>query len=101
MRRPRSTPLLAAALLAFLSACASRDEIRAGVYSTAREMGARPLDVRSFAPACPTPTPDAKKLTIADELEAALPTGRPPNTLAEEWERLDEAARACRERTAR
>lgn len=96
MRKAATIWLLAAALLASLPGCASRSAAP-GVHSTALTVGAAPL--RSFAAACPTPTPDARKIIIADELEAAIPTGRPPNVLAEEWERLDEGARICREKS--
>jgi hypothetical protein len=45
---------------------------------------------------CPTPTSSDRLDRIAAELAKALRDGAALNTLATEWERLDEAARACR-----
>jgi hypothetical protein len=50
---------------------------------------------RQLAPACPTPTDVERMKQIATYLETA-PPGEGLDVLATEWERLDEAARACR-----
>lgn len=52
------------------------------------------------APACPTPTPNAKAATIAGYIESAQPAPG-LDTLSTEWERLDDGARACRTGRAR
>jgi len=49
----------------------------------------------ALAPICPTPTPDDKAGAIAGYLEAAPPAAG-LDTLATEWERLDDGARVCR-----
>jgi hypothetical protein len=48
------------------------------------------------APACPTPTSNQKIESIAAYLKKAEATDSGLNTLATEWERLDEGARVCR-----
>ena len=50
----------------------------------------------AFAPACPTPTDAAKIRAIEAEIERAIKAGASPDALATEWERLDQAARICR-----
>lgn len=51
---------------------------------------------RTIAPACPMPTAGGKLRAIEAELDAAIKAGASPDTLATEWERLDDAARICR-----
>ena len=50
----------------------------------------------AYAPACPTPTAAAKLRAIMAEIDRAIKAGVSPDTLATEWERLDEAAMICR-----
>jgi hypothetical protein len=83
---------LAAVLLMCLSACASPPR-EAGLWQELpRQVARQP----SFAPACPVPTDKAGRDLIKGELVAAIAAGVPPNKLATDWERLDDAAQACR-----
>lgn len=80
-------PLIAVVPAAFLSACVS-----AGSDRPIPEAAV----VAALNRVCPTPTPGSVKSKIADELEAAINQGVPPDVLAAEWERLDEGASRCR-----
>lgn len=88
MSRPKSTLLIAAGLMTCLSACVSGP--------LAISEGDKPAARATLAPICPTPTPDERLTKIAGELTAAIKAGVSPDTLAGEWERLDEASRECR-----
>lgn len=50
----------------------------------------------SFAAACPVPTDKGGRDKIAAELMATIEKAVPPDTLATEWERLNDGAKACR-----
>lgn len=50
----------------------------------------------AWRPVCPTATPAALHAVIAGELERSIRAGVPPDRLAVEWERLNAAARICR-----
>jgi hypothetical protein len=105
MRRPRITLSIAAALAMSLTGCGGGPG-RIGV-APHPEFWSAPAPAKpktepktepktAFAPACPTPT-DAERLrAIEAEIEEAIKAGASPDTLATEWERLDEAARICR-----
>lgn len=85
----KPTLLLAAVLMTSLAACASVSSSRPAI-DAGKIAG-------QLSRMCPTPTPDAKLNPILNEIDAAGAAGHPPNVLATEWERLDEAARKCRE----
>ena len=85
MNRPASIWLTAAALAMSLGACTTGSN--SGPVATRGQMAA----------ACPTPTAQGRLAAIAAYLGAA-PAGAGLDALATEWERLDEAARACRRR---
>ena len=89
MRKPKPTLLIAAALLMCLSACAS-------VTGAALPNSAPQARRAQLAPMCPTPSNSASLAQIEGELSRAIAAKVPPNVLAREWERLDEAARKCR-----
>jgi hypothetical protein len=58
-------------------------------------------NMRSFALSdgrvCPTPTPQTLYDDIAGEIERGIKAGAPPDTLATEWERLNNGAQICGE----
>lgn len=89
MPRPRSTPLIVAALATLLAGCAS------GLRSPALTERAGASIGRQIAIVCPTPTDVERMKQIATYLETTLP-GPGLDALATEWERLDAAARTCR-----
>lgn len=90
MRSARSTAVIAAVLAMFLAGCGP-EQVKTAVLTGNREA------IRAqIARACPSPTTPERLNRIVDELRAANAAGVPPNTLATEWERLDEGARACR-----
>lgn len=104
MNKKKSTPLLAATLAMFLSGCALAPDGRSPVFPA----GTNPLALvypsrdsketearAKVARACPTPTPVKSLPAIERELVAAIAAGAAPDTLATEWERLDEGARKC------
>lgn len=76
MRSVKTTTLIAAALMLSLSGCVT----------------ALPSPTANI---CPWPTPRPKLEIIADYLNRA-PADPGLDTLATEWERLDEGARICR-----
>lgn len=88
MNRLVSMPLIAATLLTFLAGC-DPDSKRLAIREGTQARGA-------IAPACSTPTNRDKQVTIAGEIDGAIKAGASIDTLATEWERLDEAARTCR-----
>ncbi|WWT39809.1 hypothetical protein [Microcystis phage Mwe-JY25] len=95
MSRPGSTPRIMAALAASLTlwlAGCQHPRPEPGWAAVAQAVKQR----TAWASACPTPTERAKLVRIKGELEAAIAAGIPPDTLAEEWIRLDAAAHACR-----
>lgn len=93
MRRHKTTPLIAAGLAAFLTGC----ETLPGKGALAvNEPGSLLAVARTIAPACPAPTAAARLRAIQAELETGIKAGAAPDALAEEWERLDQAARICR-----
>jgi hypothetical protein len=93
MRRHKTTPLIAAGLAAFLTGC----ETLPGESALAvNEPGSLLAVARAIAPACPAPTAAARLRAIQAELEAGIKARAAPDALAEEWERLDQAARICR-----
>lgn len=89
MHRPRSMPLIAAALAMSLAGCVSVSR------SPALNEQAGASISRQIAPACPTPTDLDRMKAIAAYLETA-PPGPGLDVLSTEWERLDAAARTCR-----
>ncbi len=84
--------LTVAALLLSLTACA-RPGPEAGLSFDPDFNKPQP---RPFALACPTPTRAADKRKIAAELIATIDRAVPPDTLATEWERLNDGAISCR-----
>jgi hypothetical protein len=97
MRKPRITLPIVVALVMCLSACAAGPG-RIGI-APEPEFWSTPAKAEpktAFAPACPTPTDAARLRAIEAEIERAIKVAVSPDTLATEWERLDEAARICR-----
>jgi hypothetical protein len=97
MRRLKTTLLIAAALAVSLSACETAPS-KTGItpepdFWTPPK---REPPKAAFAPACPTPTAAVKLRAIEAEIERAIKAGAAPDTLATEWERLDQAAMICR-----
>lgn len=90
MRNLRSMLSRVAALPMFLSACESPPREAGLAFDTPRQ------EQRSFAPACPVPSDKAANAQIEGELVRTIAAGVPPDTLATEWERLNDAAKACR-----
>lgn len=89
MRKPKSTLLIAAALLMCLGACAS-------VTGAALPDSAPQARRAILAPICPAPSSSTSLTKIEAELDRAIAAKVSPDVLAREWERLDEAARKCR-----
>lgn len=89
MHRPRSMPLIAAALATSLAGCASGSRSPALTEQAGASIG------QQIARACPTPTDVERMKRIATYLETA-PPGPGLDAIATEWERLDAAARKCR-----
>lgn len=88
MNRPPTMPLIAAALLMCCAGCVTAPP-PAGAPTQAEARA-------SIRAACPTPSTEAAKDRIADELQRAISAGAPTDTLAVEWARLNAAARICR-----
>ena len=68
-----------------------------GCAKPGTEAGAVSPAVRTvFAQACPTPSRAADLTNIRREIEASIAKAVPPDTLATEWLRLNDGAKACR-----
>jgi hypothetical protein len=89
MNKRTSTRLIGAALLVYLTGCVAP-------VTDPLPIVQRQAIRKALAPICPTPTPGSKITIIASELEAAINAGVPPDTLAAEWERLQEGAMSCK-----
>lgn len=98
MTRRKTIQLSAAALLTFLTGCASGPGPMALAVNEPGFDATKIATQRTIAPACPTPSSAEKLRAIEAEIEAAIRAGAAPDALATEWERLDEAARICRGR---
>ena len=89
MLKSKSMPLIAAALLMSLAGCATKPALPVLPQE-------KPKAEKQLARICPTPIAADKKLIIADELDAAIAKGAPPNVTAAELERLNDGAKTCR-----
>lgn len=91
----RSTALIVAALLVCLPGCAKPVTVRQPVL-----VGSSLIIQSSLARVCPKPTTNTNQAKILVELEALDSSGElaKVDTLATEWDRLNEGARACRGR---
>jgi hypothetical protein len=83
--------LLLLAIAIALPGCAER--VAPGIYSTAAQVSAR----ADLARVCPTPTHQTLYDDIAGEIERSTNAGAAPDTLATEWERLNNGAQICGE----
>lgn len=81
------TRLIAGALLTLLAGCMTDWGGQTPTVASSAQLGR----------VCPMPTPQAKLRLIADYLSDAPPS-KGLDTLATEWERLDEGARKARAR---
>lgn len=89
MLKPKLKLLAGAVLLMSLAACATKP-------APLVLLPERPKAEKQIARVCPRPISDKDKLTIADEIDAAIAKGAPPNKTATELERLNDAAKVCR-----
>ncbi len=96
MRRRRTMQLIAAALLTSLAGCASDLLTKPVTTATAAQAAdAKVQRQAAMSRICPTPTSNDKAVKIAGYLETAAPAPG-LDTLATEWERLDDGSRVCR-----
>lgn len=89
MLKPTLKPFTAAALLMLLTGCATKP---ARLALDPKKATAE----KQIARICPRPISPENMLRIADELEAAIKAGVPPDLTATELERLNDGAKACR-----